>query len=131
MARRVPPQMFVRHNLTPERKLWRAVLAQAWADANANTSSSQDGEGKVTPATRAIARRFLRAASAGEANLLALVCELADVPYDRVVLWARQRLPLELADDERLEEIIAEEATADEIIATEIIIAAPSDALPN
>lgn len=122
MGRRVSPTMFVRHILTPERKLWRAVLQQACADA----SVSAECDPEVEPATRAIARRFLRAASPCEAEILALVCDFADVPYDRVVRWARQCFPSEPAEQESVEEIIAGEISAGEIIALEV-----SGCLPN
>jgi len=74
--------------LTAENKLWRAVLGQAyddaemWADCPASVPS---------PADRIKARRYLRGDSAHEATGLATVCEYADVPADRVVLWARRR----------------------------------------
>ena len=103
--------------LTPERKIWRAVLEQAFADADGATEFDPDSG----LAIRTIARRFLRAASPIEAEILALVCDYADVPYDRVVLWARQRYPAEPAEPESVEEIFA-----DEIIAVEL-----SDSAPN
>jgi len=39
------------------------------------------------------ARRYLRANSAFDAANLAIVCEFADVPADRVFLWARRHYP--------------------------------------
>ena len=118
MRRPIPPVMFVRQPVpTPERRLWRAVLDQARADA----SASPQCDPEVEPATRAIARRFLRAASPGEARSLALLCEFADVPYDRVVLWARRQFPPEPAGQDSVEEIIAEE-----ILTVEL-----SDSAPN
>jgi hypothetical protein len=84
--------------LTPERKLWRAVLEQAYSDAE--LSLSLDGS---EPAERNLARRLLRADSPHEAQNLDVVCEFAEVPADRVVLWARQRYPMEQADEETLE----------------------------
>jgi hypothetical protein len=75
--------------ITPERKLWRNVLEQAYMDAELPLSS--DGS---EPIERILARRFLRANSAFEAGNLNLVCDFADVPADRVILWARRRYPL-------------------------------------
>jgi len=43
------------------------------------------------PAERIRGRRFLRADGPEEAADLAEVCELADVPADRVILWARRK----------------------------------------
>jgi hypothetical protein len=85
------PASFWTHEpiLTPERKLWRAVLEQAYSDAE--LPLSLDGS---EPVERNLARRFLRADSPHEAQNLEVVCEFADVPADRVVLWARQRYPL-------------------------------------
>lgn len=103
--------------LTPERKIWRAVLEQAYADAEGAAEPDPDSG----LATRSIARRFLRAASPIEAEVLALVCDYAEVPYDRVVLWARQRYPSEPAEPESVEEIIA-----DEIFAAELFDSAPN-----
>ena len=75
--------------ITPERKLWRAVLEQAYVDAE--LSLSLDG---AEPLERARARAFLRADSSEEEAALDLVCGFADVPADRVIRWARRRYPL-------------------------------------
>ncbi len=75
--------------ITPERKLWRNVLEQAYMDAELPLSA--DGS---EPRERILARRFLRAAGASGAANLKLVCDFADVPADRVYLWARRRYPL-------------------------------------
>jgi len=75
--------------ITPERKLWRAVLGQAYVDAE--QPPRQDGS---APPHRAKARAFLRASEPLEAGVLRMVCELAAVPCDRVVLWARKQYPL-------------------------------------
>lgn len=74
-----------------ERRLWRAVLDQAYQDAEIPANGS---ETTPEPLKRARARRFLRADGPFEAEDLKLVCEFADVPSDRVYLWARQRYPL-------------------------------------
>jgi hypothetical protein len=75
--------------LTSEQKLWRAVLEQAYADAEG--ASAEDDDLAAIELTRA--RRFLRADRPREARSLALICDFADIPRDRVVLWARQRYP--------------------------------------
>ena len=127
MGRRVSPTMFVRHILTPERRLWRAVLQQACADAD--SAAEFDPDSGLT--VRTIARRFLRAASPGEAGSLELVCDFADVPYDRVVLWARKRYPSEPAEPEPVDEIIAGQIIPDEIGGDEIIAVQLSGSAPN
>lgn len=120
---RTNAQLFVQIPvLTPERKIWRAVLEQAFADAE-GTAEFDPHSGS---AIRAIARRFLRAAGPYEAHILARVCDFAEVPYDRVVLWARQRYPSEPAELEPLEEIIADELMTDEILAIDL-----SNSRPN
>jgi hypothetical protein len=74
-----------------ERSLWRAVLEQAYEDAEMLAL----GDGDATePFECARARRYLRADSSYEEENLELVCEFADVPADRVYLWARQRYSL-------------------------------------
>lgn len=76
--------------LTSERKLWRAVLEQAYADAELTASERTDFE----PVERKQARRFLRADSPFEQANLELVCDFADIPADRVIPWARRRYPI-------------------------------------
>jgi hypothetical protein len=75
--------------ITPERKLWRAVLGQAYADAQQPLLA--DG---AEPLERACARAFLRADEPLIEAILQLVCEFAAVPSDRVVLWARKQFPI-------------------------------------
>jgi hypothetical protein len=53
-----------------------------------------DEETGAEPFECAKARRFLRADSRAEAEHLAFICELADLPADRVFCWARRRYPL-------------------------------------
>ena len=72
-----------------ERNLWRAVLQQAYDDAEL-TSFADDTD----PAERVRAGSYLRADNATEQENLSLVCEFADVPLDRVVNFARRRYPL-------------------------------------
>src|SRR6267143_2615788 len=82
--------------VTPEKKVWRAVLTQAMEDAEMKPVG---GEAAVEPLEASRARRYLRADSPFEAEDLRLVCDFADLPADRVFLWARRQYPLE----ERLE----------------------------
>jgi hypothetical protein len=75
----------------PERTLWRAVLIQAYEDAEMTSIGDTTG---ADPLECAEARRFLRADSRFEAGDLMLVCEFADLPADRIYSWARLRYPL-------------------------------------
>jgi hypothetical protein len=77
--------------LTPERKLWRGVLEQAYADAELPLGPEAEDELFIDQDR---ARRFLRADTPSEEEELKLVCDFADVPFDRVVLWARKHYPL-------------------------------------
>jgi hypothetical protein len=74
-----------------ERSLWRAVLNQAYEDSEMPAIGDETGS---EPVESSRARRYLRADSPFEAANLELVCEFADLPADRVFLWARQRYPL-------------------------------------
>ncbi len=74
----------------PELKVWRAVLEQAYQDAELSAGPETDGEESFECGK---ARRYLRGDSPHEAENLELVCDFADVPADRVILWARQRYP--------------------------------------
>jgi hypothetical protein len=74
-----------------ERKLWRAVLEQAYEDAEMHAIGEEIG---LEPVESTRARRYLRADSPHEMRNLELVSEFANVPADRVVLWARQHYPL-------------------------------------
>ena len=75
--------------LTPEQTLWRAVLGQAYADAEPAPDEIESDDCK--PATRVKARRFLRADTPHDAAILAVICDFAEVPCDRVLTWARAR----------------------------------------
>jgi len=72
-----------------ERKLWRAVLEQAYEDAE--SCPAFGGEPAFESAECFKARRYLRGDSAFEAAELKLVCEFADIPHDRVTNWARRQ----------------------------------------
>lgn len=99
---------------TPERKLWRGVLEQAYADAEFSLGLEEDDE-LFSDHDRA--RRFLRADIASEAEELKLVCDYAEIPWDRVVCWARKRYaPLAQQDLEKVEARDAKEV--EEIVKT-------------
>ena len=83
-----------------ERNLWRAVLEQAYEDAEM-LSSSEEKESEPLDCARA--RRYLRGCSPFEMGNLELVCDFADVPVDRVILWARKRYAARETNDELLE----------------------------
>ena len=74
--------------LTPERKVWRAVLTQAFEDAE--LAPNDEGIALETlECSRA--REYLRADNLEEAEHLRLVCDYAEIPADRLILWARRR----------------------------------------
>jgi hypothetical protein len=73
-----------------ERRLWRAVLDQAYEDAETRAPGDVTAS-ESSECTRA--RRYLRADVPAQAGLL-LVCDFADIPADRVISWARHRYPL-------------------------------------
>jgi hypothetical protein len=77
--------------LDAERELWRAVLVQAYEDAEMTPIEDDTG---AEPFECAKARRFLRADNSVEAENLGIVCEFADLPADRVYVWARRRYPI-------------------------------------
>jgi hypothetical protein len=74
--------------IAAERKLWRAVLEQAYDDAGM-ASFADDTD----PVERVRACSYLRADSPTDRANLNLVCEFADVPLDRVIGFARRRYP--------------------------------------
>ena len=87
--------------LTLEARIWRGVLNQAYADAELPLGVESEEELFIE---RIHARRFLRADTPGEKEELRLVCDYAEVPYDRVVTWARNHYaPSELQDLEKVE----------------------------
>ncbi len=75
-----------------ERKLWRAVLGQAYEDAEG--TPTVDETSVEDPIETLRARRYLRADSPFEAADLVMVCDFAGLPADRIILWARQRFAL-------------------------------------
>ena len=83
-----------------EHKLWRAVLEQAYEDAEMQSVGEDPG---YEPLDCERARRYLRADSPYESENLKLVCEFADVPADRVILWARKRYPVKEAIERQSE----------------------------
>lgn len=87
--------------LTSEVRLWRGVLNQAYADAEFPDGVESEDE-LLVEQTRA--RRFLRADSPGEKEELRLVCDYAEIPFDRVVTWSRKRYaPSALQDLKKVE----------------------------
>jgi len=80
--------------LTPEHRLWRAVLEQAYVDAESGYDYDIhiDDDGDGTP-EQLRARCYLRGDSKPDAASLALVCDFAEVPADRVLNWARRNYP--------------------------------------
>ncbi len=78
--------------LTPEHRLWRAVLEQAYVDAESSYDIDHDDDGDGPP-ERIRARCYLRGDSRPDAASLALVCDFAEIPADRVLDWARRNYP--------------------------------------
>jgi hypothetical protein len=66
------------------------VLLQAFEDAE--TAPTGDGTG-TDPVEASEARQYLRADIPPDAAELKLVCDFAELPADRVVLWARRSYP--------------------------------------
>lgn len=94
--------------LTPERKLWRGVLEQAYADAELLAGVESEDEPFIEQIR---ARLFLRAGTPEEKEGLRLVCDYAEVPCDRVVTWARKHYaPPTKRDLKKLEARDAREA---------------------
>lgn len=84
------------HNplLTPENRLWRAVLEQAYTDAELGREFDDDADdGGDGPPERLRARSYLRGDSKPDAASLTLVCSFAEIPADRVLHWARKNYP--------------------------------------
>ena len=94
--------------MTPERKLWRSVLEQAYADAELLAGIESEDEPFIEQIR---ARLFLRADTLDEEAGLRLVCDYAEVPFDRVVTWARKHYaPPTKRDLKKLEARDAREA---------------------
>jgi hypothetical protein len=98
--------------LTAERRLWRGVLEQAYAEAELSLGVESEEELYIDQIR---ARRFLRADTPGEKGELRLVCDYAEVPFDRVVTWARKHYgpsarqdleKVEARDTKEVEEIV-------------------------
>lgn len=98
--------------LTLEVRFWRGVLNQAYADAELPLGVEAEEELFIEQIR---ARRYLRADTPGEKEELRLVCDYAEVPYDRVVTWARKHYApsalqdlkeAETRDTEEVEEIL-------------------------
>jgi hypothetical protein len=82
--------------LIPENRLWRAVLEQAYVDAesgpDASDAQTDRGEGEGSHECLR-ARCYLRGDSKPDAAALVAVCSFAEVPADRVLSWARRNYP--------------------------------------
>lgn len=89
--------------VTSEVRLWRGVLNQAYADAEPSPGVEAEDEDALF-IEKIRARRFLRADTPGERDELRLVCDYAEVPFDRVATWARKHYaPSALQDLEKVE----------------------------
>ena len=90
--------------LTPENRLWRAVLEQAYVDAESGADlDDRDADDDASgPPERSRARHYLRGENKQEAAALTMVCGFAEVPADRVLSWARKNYPRPIAVDARL-----------------------------
>ena len=103
--------------LTPENRLWRAVLEQAYVDAEGGSDSGDaNHEECVDSAERIRARAYLRGDNKQEAAALIMVCGFAELPADRVLSWARKSYPRprtqpQLASSARPQDSIAIAAT--------------------
>ena len=80
--------------LTPENRLWRAVLEQAYVDAESGCTSG-DGrcDGCDGSQEQLRARCYLRGDSKQDTASLTMVCGFAELPADRVLNWARRSYP--------------------------------------
>jgi hypothetical protein len=85
---------------TPEVKVWRAVLVQAFEDAEI---AANDDAAESDAFERTRARQYLRADNPKEAEHLKLVCDFAEIPADRLISWARKRYSREQATEIPLE----------------------------
>jgi hypothetical protein len=80
--------------LTPENRLWRAVLEQAYTDAESGCEALDESDDQgYGPPLRIRARFYLRGDNKQEAASLSMVCGFAEVPADRVLNWARRNYP--------------------------------------
>lgn len=98
---RAKPSIWAREPiLVPENRVWRAVLQQAFEDAE---SSPGAGEAQCEPIEAVRARRYLRADTPFEAANLKLVCDFAELPADRVIASARRKFSPESPNESHLE----------------------------
>lgn len=74
--------------MTRENRLWRAVLAKACADAELLELGPE-----FSLKQRIRACRYLRGDTREDETALLLVCDFAELPSDRITLWARKRYP--------------------------------------
>ena len=122
--------------LTAERRLWRGVLNQAYADAEPSPGGEAEDEDALF-IEQIRARRFLRGDTPGERDELRLVCDYAEVPFDRLVTWARKHygpslqqdlMKVEARDTKEVEEIV--QAVKDREAATLALSEFPSRLSP-
>jgi len=111
-----------------ERSLWRAVLAQAFDDAE----MVRNEEGVVaSPFQARQARLYLRADDPKEVENLETVCGYAEIPSDRLIFWARGRyeVPQPVRRRKRRSAVPAAEVSAPNAIDTpEMIVCPPQEA---
>ncbi|HKW64550.1 MAG TPA: hypothetical protein VJN89_18505 [Candidatus Acidoferrum sp.] len=122
--------------VTSEVRLWRGVLNQAYADAESSSGvEAEDEDALFIEQIRA--RRFLRGDTPGEKEELRLVCDYGEVPFDRVVTWARKHYApavqqdlekVEARDSKEVEEIV--EAIRDRQATTLVLEEFPRPLLP-
>jgi hypothetical protein len=98
---RTKPSIWTREPiLVPENRVWRAVIQQAFEDAE---SAPGDAEAQCEPIEAVRARRYLRADSPFEEANLKLVCDFAELPADRVIASARRKFSPESSNESSLE----------------------------
>ncbi len=79
--------------LTAENRLWRAVLEQAYVDAESGGDFGADCDDASGSPDGIRARCYLRGDNKQEAANLVMVCGFAEIPADRVLSWARRNYP--------------------------------------
>jgi hypothetical protein len=79
--------------LTAENRLSRAVLEQAYTDAESGCEPGEERDDGNGPPERIRARYYLRGDNKQEAANLVMVCGFAEIPADRVLNWARRNYP--------------------------------------
>src|ERR1700761_4320816 len=91
------------HNplLTAENRLWRAVLEQAYVDAESGPDAGDAQHDDCDGSHECLRPRcYLRGDSKPDAAALTAVCDFAEVPADRVLNWARRNYPRPLTQQQ-------------------------------